>query len=113
MASLVNTSGTAEIGQRESGADRCHILDPWIPGEALTSAMAAKRAGKSPRAIQNWAEAYGIGRKIVGQWHISRVALEMLLESNERALSRYLSGNREDPIVTEYFARLNVPLPKK
>ncbi|WFU26313.1 hypothetical protein QA649_08925 [Bradyrhizobium sp. CB1717] len=65
------------------------------------------------RTIINWCEAYGLGRLIGGRWRVSCIALQMLLDGNTGALAKYLTGNREDPLITGYFARLNVPLPKK
>lgn len=85
-------------------------LEPFIPQEALTSARAAARADVTQRTIINWSEAYGLGRMIAGRWRISRVALEMFLEGNQMALACYLTGDREDPIVVGYFAKLNVPI---
>lgn len=90
--------------------DRWHILDPFVPEEAMTSANAAKRAGITQRTIINWCEAYGLGRIIAGRWRISRVALEMFLDDDQKALACYLAGDREDQIVLRYFANLNVPI---
>ena len=50
-----------------------------------------------------WAERYGIGRKIGGDWHISRVALQMLLDGDTAALATYHAGNRTCPAVRAYF----------
>jgi hypothetical protein len=37
-------------------------------GRALSIAVAAKLSGKAPNTIRSWAERYGIGRKIGGDW---------------------------------------------
>ncbi len=85
-------------------------LMPYNPCEVYTLASAAKRAGKAANTIKNWCEKYGIGRRIGGRWAVSKVALEMFLEGNKRALNLYLSGNREHSDVVAYFDRLGIKI---
>ena len=83
-------------------ADR-KILTPFNPREAISTAQAAERAGKSAGAIRCWCDKYGIGRKVGGEMHISRVALEMLLDGNQDALNRYHAGERQAEPVRRYL----------
>ena len=50
------------------------VLVPFDPLESISVVTAAKISGKSENTIRLWAERYGIGRKIGGDWHISRVS---------------------------------------
>lgn len=84
--------------------DRRKILSPFNPHEATSTAQAAQRAGKSPRSIQGWCRRHGIGRKIGGEMHVSRVALEIFLEGDSAALADYHAGKRS-PAVLQYFER--------
>jgi hypothetical protein len=84
------------------------ILIPYDPREAITLKQAAARAGRSDRTLAAWCEGYGLGRKIGGRYIVSRVALEMHLDGNTRALERYHDGEREHPTVAEYRARLGL-----
>jgi len=86
------------------------ILVPWNPAEAMKVAEAAKFARRNARTVRNWAACHDIGRKIDGEWVISRVALLMFLESDSAALAAYLSGDRTGEPVTAYFRRLNVAI---
>ena len=60
---------------------------------------------KSENTIRLWAERYGIGRKIGGDWHISRVALRIFLDGDMVALAAYHAGDRTNPLVRPYFER--------
>jgi hypothetical protein len=82
------------------------ILAPFDARESLSIAVAAKLSGKAPNTIRLWAERYGIGRKIGGDWHISRVALQIFLDGDTAALNAYHAGNRTDPAVRSYFERV-------
>jgi hypothetical protein len=81
------------------------ILRPFNVAEALTLKEAATLAGKEARTVLNWCEAYALGRKIAGTWHVSKVALAMFLDGDERALAAYLAGDRSGERVVSYFAR--------
>jgi hypothetical protein len=82
------------------------IMVPFDARESISIAVAAKLSGKAPNTIRLWAEQYGIGRKIGGDWHISRVALRMFLDGDTAALGAYHAGNRNDPAVRSYFERV-------
>ena len=85
------------------------ILTPYNPREAISTAQAAARAGKSVGTIRYWCCKHGIGRKIAGEMHVSRVALEMVLEGDCAALALYHSGDaRHEPTVRNYFVRLGI-----
>ena len=83
-----------------------HVLIPWNPAEAMSVAEAAALAYRSVRTVRDWAARYDIGRRVAGEWVISRVALLMLLESDQAALSAYLRGEREAEPVADYYRRL-------
>ena len=82
------------------------ILVPFDARESFSIAVAAKLSGKAPNTIRLWAERYGIGRKIGGDWHISRVALQIFLDGDTATLNAYHAGNRTDPAVRSYFERV-------
>jgi hypothetical protein len=93
----------APINTIPRDSNRWSILTPFNPREAMSTAQAAERAGKSAGAIRYWVLKYGIGRKIAGEMHISRVALEMLVEGDHAALARYHAGDRQSELVRRYF----------
>lgn len=82
------------------------VLIPWNPAEAMSVAEAARFARRNPRTMREWAAKFDIGRRVAGEWVISRVALLMLLENDTAALSAYLMGERSAEPVAEYFRRL-------
>lgn len=84
------------------------ILSPFNPKEAISTAQAAARSGKSVETIRWWATRHGIGRKIGGEMHISRVCLEMLLEGDDAALAIYHAGERHTETVQRYFDALGI-----
>ena len=66
--------------------------------------MAAERAGKSPGTIRNWRIEHGIGRRVGGgQWIVSKVALALFLDGDDKALRRYKAGDRSEACVVAYF----------
>lgn len=81
------------------------IMVPFDARESISIAVAARLSGKAVNTIRLWAERYGIGRKIGGDWHISRVALQMFLDGDTTALTAYHTGNRTAPAVRSYFER--------
>src|SRR5215475_856688 len=85
--------------------DQRLIMIPFDNRESMSVRAAAKLAGKSENTIRLWAERYGIGRKIGGDWHISRVALRIFLDGDTTALSAYHSDDRNNPLVRPYFER--------
>ena len=82
------------------------ILVPFEARESVSIAVAAKLSGKAGNTIRLWAERFGIGRKIGGDWHISRVALQIFLDGDTATLNAYHAGNRTDPAVRSYFERV-------
>jgi hypothetical protein len=82
------------------------ILQPYDRREGMELHAAAEYAGKSQSTLRNWCERHGIGRRIAGgNWTVSRVALQMLLDGDISALSEYHMGNRAHPTVSMYFER--------
>ncbi len=80
-------------------------LVPYDSREAISLKEAAAIADRSVGTIRNWCES-GIGRKVGGQWRVSRVALAMFLDGDQRALAMYLDRERADGIVAQYFERV-------
>jgi hypothetical protein len=77
--------------------------------EALSVTCAAEKAGKSQTTIRGWCRRYHIGRRVGGEWAVSRVALAMLLEGDHDALAAYHDGARAqyEP-VARYYRRLEL-----
>jgi len=90
--------------------DEPQILIPFNRSEAISTGEAAEIAGRTVRTVRDWCLLHDIGRRIGGQWSVSKVALAMWLDGNTEALSAYLSGDRNSPKVTEYFRRCGVSL---
>jgi hypothetical protein len=88
-----------------TGRDRRQILIPFDPRECISRSDAAEKAGVTDGTISVWCEKYGIGRRIGGQWKISKVALRMYLEGDRAALAAYHVGAKTDSRVVEYFVR--------
>src|SRR5215472_10867363 len=82
------------------------IMVPFDARESLSIAAAAKLSGKAPNTIRLWAERYGIGRKNGGDWHISRVALQIFLDGDTATLNAYHAADRTDAAVRCYFERV-------
>jgi hypothetical protein len=84
-----------------------NVLVPYDERDAISVSVAARKAGKAVRTIRLWACKHGIGRRIAGgNWTISRVALQMLLDGDQAALDLYHDGDRKHPRVASYFERL-------
>lgn len=92
--------------------DGPQILKPYHRDEAIPIVEAATIAGRSVRTIREWCARFDIGRRIGGQWAVSKVALAMHLDGNETALTAYLAGDRSSPTVAAYFEYCGVPLPR-
>jgi hypothetical protein len=92
------------------GTPKPQVLHPYDPAEAIGITEAATRAGKSDRTIRNWCLDHQIGRRIAGQWAVSAVALDMLLEGDVDCLQAYLAGDRTSEQVTSYFKARSIPL---
>jgi hypothetical protein len=76
----------------------------------MTLQEAAYRARKSENTIRNWCEREGLGRRIGGKWCVSKVALEMYLDGESRALDRYLQGDRASDDIVAYFGKFRLPV---
>jgi hypothetical protein len=89
--------------------DRKFVLVPYDPMEALSVKEAAGLAGRSQSTLRNWCERFGIARKIAGgNWEISRIALQMLLDGDLEALAAYCAGDRTSPWVSAYFKQFGL-----
>ena len=89
----------------ESSHER-KILSPFDKRECLSLSQAAGIAGKSPSTMRGWCEEHGLGRRVGGgTWSVSKVALAMFLDGDQRALRAYHAGRRSDPSVVVYFER--------
>jgi hypothetical protein len=90
-------------------SDRRFILSPYDRREGMELRAAAEHAGRSESTLRGWCVRHGIGRRIGGgNWVVSRVALQMLLDGETDALFEYHLGNRSDARVAEYFVRLGL-----
>ena len=87
------------------------VLRPFRRDEVMDVSEAAIWAGKSKRTIRDWCLLHDLGRRIGGQWAVSKVALSMWLDGAHEELKAYLSGDRQSPRVRDYFYRCEVPLP--
>jgi hypothetical protein len=85
------------------------VLIPFDRHEALSLQEAAEISGKCIETMRRWASLDDIGRKIGGQWCVSRVALAMYLDGDKPALRAYLAGDRDGPLVRPYFDRVALP----
>jgi hypothetical protein len=89
------------------------VLVPFHRSEVVSIADAAHIAGRTKRTMRDWCQRFDVGRRIGGQWAVSKVALAMWLDGNKEALAAYLAGDRSSPTVAEYFERCDVPLPAR
>jgi hypothetical protein len=89
------------------------ILIPFQRSEALSIAEAAAVAGRSVRTLREWCLRHDLGRRIGGQWVVSKVALAVHLDGDKATLKAYLSGDRASPTIISYFERCDVPLRKR
>ena len=86
------------------------VLIPFHRAECLSIAEAAEIAQRTRRTLRDWCNLHDLGRRIGGQWAVSRVALAMYLDGDSEALATYLRGDRQSASVVAYFERCNVPL---
>ena len=92
--------------------DEPQVLRPFHRSEVISIAEASTIAGRSIRTLREWCMRLDLGRRIGGQWAVSKVALAMWLDGNKEALRAYLTGDRATMLVTDYFQRCGVPLPR-
>jgi cytochrome P450 len=86
------------------------VLIPFHRAECLSIAEAAEIAQRTRRTLRDWCNLHDLGRRVGGQWAVSRVALAMYLDGDNEALAAYLAGDRQSAFVVAYFERCNVPL---
>jgi hypothetical protein len=84
------------------------VLIPFSRAEALSLRQAAEISGKSVETIRRWCALHDLGRRIGGQWCVSRVALAMWLDGDLHALRLYLAGDRSSTLVLAYFERADL-----
>lgn len=65
------------------------------------------------RTIRDWCLLHDLGRRIGGQWAVSRVALAMFLDGDQEALAAYLRGDRSSSTVIAYFERRDAVLSRR
>ncbi len=83
------------------------ILCPFDKRECISLKEAAGIAGKSESTMPAWVEEHGLGRRIGGgTWSVSRVALAMFLDGDDKALKAYHAGDRASDMVQCYFLRV-------
>jgi hypothetical protein len=88
-----------------NGEDHQRILIPFDVREGITLQQAAGIAGKTEGTIKNWCHDPGVGRKVGKTYLVSRPALTMYLEGDNKALKAYHAGDRSSPLVAVYFER--------
>jgi hypothetical protein len=82
------------------------VLIPYDLREGISLAEASALAGKKVGTIRNWCIQHDLGRRVGGgTWVVSKVALAMFLDGDEKALSAYHSGDRSSDLVAVYFER--------
>src|SRR3954470_10355032 len=87
------------------------LLKPYNAAEAISVAEAARRAGVSREKIRLWVLHFSIGRKLAdGQYRVSAVALQLLLDDNKDGLRRYLTGDRLSADVCSTFDACGIPI---
>jgi hypothetical protein len=103
-------TGTSALGVtrllRLSEPPARQVLVPFDKRECISLKEAAGIAGKSESTMRAWVEEHGLGRRIGGgTWSVSRVALAMFLDGDDRALRAYHVGDRSSELVTIYYQR--------
>ncbi len=81
------------------------VLIPFTAAESLSIAETAAAFRWSGENIRAWCLKFHLGRKIGGEWKVSRVAFRMFIEGDERSLQSYLQGDRSSPEIILYFQR--------
>jgi hypothetical protein len=67
--------------------------------------QAAGIAGKSESTLRGWYAQHGFGRRVDGgAWLVSKVALAMFLDGEEKALRAYHAGDHAGGLVVLIFA---------
>ena len=90
-------------------ADERQVLRPFDKRECLSLKQAAGIAGKSESTLRVWCDQHGLGRRVGGgAWLISKVALAMFLDGDEKALRAYHAGDRASELVVPYFRNMGL-----
>lgn len=87
-----------------AGAPR--ILVPFDCREAITVREASEKARRSGDTVRRWAAEHDLGRIVGGQWMLSRIALQMYLDGDRKALRAFVAGDRTSDLVAPYVAAL-------
>jgi hypothetical protein len=91
-------------GSLRGGGGEPRCLIPFDRREGLTTAQAAVVAGRTERRVRQWCVEHDLGRRVAGgPWLVSKVALDMFLNSDLKALRSYLAGDRRSETVVRYF----------
>jgi hypothetical protein len=85
-------------------------LSPFRRDLVMSLADASEHSGRALNTTRDWCKRYRLGRKLGGEWLVDRVAFHLFLEGHHDTLTRYLAGDRADPVVVETFERLGVLL---
>lgn len=83
-------------------------LVPFDCREAMSLREAAEVATLSARTITRLCQSLKIGRKIGGEWRVSRVGLQIYLDDDGRALMAFQRGERTSQFVAPYFFRFGL-----
>ena len=81
------------------------VLKPFDVADAISTGQAARIAGRSHDTVRRWIAMHHIGRRVAGQWRISRAALQMFLDDDRLALVAYLEGDRSSGLVAPYIRK--------
>jgi hypothetical protein len=89
--------------------DERKILVPYDKRECISLKEAADIAGKSKSTMRGRCSKDGLGRRVGdGTWMVSKVALNMFLNGDKKALRAYHSGDRSSDLVEPYFKRVGL-----
>lgn len=87
------------------------ILIPLSLEEARSVTWASWASGFSRQKVARVATRHNLGRMIEGRWYISAPAWTMFMEGDDKALARYLRGDRTSPAIIAYFERFGITPP--
>lgn len=110
------TNNSASTTDRDSIPlrDKPMVLVPYVAAEVMSLPEAAKRAGVGKETMRRHVSSNNLGRRVAGQWAVSRPALAMWLNGDRATLRAYLRGDRADnATVSAYFSRENIDVPQR
>jgi hypothetical protein len=108
MSEAVHRARAHAQDQRSNSTIPC-VLIPFRREEAISLRQAAELSGRTTKTVKAWCGLHDIGRPVAGRWLVSRVALQMYLDGDRRALRDYLVGDRTGERVRSYFVQLGLP----